>query len=468
MKTGFLKISILLIFIFSLAGRSQPVTRQLQKNQVIDTIRCTEQRGQSYSLYLPAQYDPVKQWPVIMIFDPSARGKIAVQIFREAGSKYGYILACSNNSRNGPVSVNVTAAWAVLQDLDKRFNIDQKRIYVSGFSGGSRFALTLAASEKIIAGVIGCGAGLPNDPVMYPGSGSEFVYYGLAGTRDMNYLEMHDIISFFQNQTRVVACVRSFDGGHQWPDPALLTDAVGWITFQAMKKKLIPADNAFTQSVRNKTKALIDSSLRAGNITEAVQYMRFAARDFEGTTFASEMTKLLSDSEKSADYLKAMKEWNRMAANEQSRKEKYFRYLSELVYSESFPDSASAWWARETSSLVRLRDKGNPSNSRMASRILNFISVLCSEQGNSFYRNKAYLQASIMFQICTISDSGNPQNYYNFSRSLAANGKTTESIDALSTAVNHGFTSRKTIEADPVFDRIREDHKYKALVVKMK
>ena len=468
MRAGFLKTFVLLILTPALSGYSQPLIQQLQKNKVIDTVRCTEQKGQSYALYLPSQYDQGKQWPVIMIFDPSARGKLAVGLFREAGSKYGYILACSNNSRNGPVSLNLTAAWAVLQDLDKRLSIDQKRIFVAGFSGGSRFAMTLAGSEKIIAGVIGCGAGLPNDQMMYPSSGSDFLYYGLAGTRDMNFQEMHDLIPFLHNQTKVVAFVRTFEGGHQWPESALLTDAVEWITFQTMKRKTVTSDNALTETLWNKTMALINISLKAGDIAGAVQYMRFAARDFEGTPFASEITKLLTGSENSPEYRSALKDWNRIAKNEQDRKEKYFSYLNELAYSGNFPDSASDWWNREASSLVRLREKGNLSNSRMASRVLNFISILCSEQGTSFYRKKAYAQSAVLFQICTISDSENPLNYYNLSRAQAANGKFKESVDALASAVGHGPVSRKTVEADPVFDKLRGDQRYKALLPKMK
>jgi tetratricopeptide (TPR) repeat protein len=235
-----------------------------------------------------------------------------------------------------------------------------------------------------------------------------------------------------------------------------------------MKRNAIPVDNALTVAIRNKTRALINASLSAGDIAGAVQYMRFAARDFEGTPFASEMSNLLSGSEVSADYRGAIKDWNRMAANEQARRDKYFNYLNKLIYSGSFPDTATAWWNRETASLVRLRDKGNPSNSQMASRVLNFISILCSEQGNSLYRNNSFLQASVMFQICTISDSDNPLNYYNLARSYAANGKTKESVDALSQAVTHGFKSRKTVEADPAFERVREDQRYKALIIKIK
>jgi hypothetical protein len=104
----------------------------------------------------------------------------------------------------------------------------------------------------------------------------------------------------------------------------------------------------------------------------------------------------------------------------------------------------------------------------MASRVLNFISILCSEQGTSFYRKKAYSQSSVLFHICTISDSENSLNYYNLSRSLAANGKLRESVDALTLAVSHGPVSRKTVEADPVFDKLRGDQRYKALLPKMK
>jgi len=104
----------------------------------------------------------------------------------------------------------------------------------------------------------------------------------------------------------------------------------------------------------------------------------------------------------------------------------------------------------ETRALIRLRDKGSPENSQMASRVLNFISILCSEQGASYYRNRLYAQATFLFEICTLSDSENQNNYYNLARSLAGSGKSKESVDALSAAMNHGFNSRKTVGSDPV------------------
>jgi pimeloyl-ACP methyl ester carboxylesterase len=414
------------------------------------------------------QYDNKKEWPVILIFDPSARGRTGVSTFVDAGRKYGFILACSNNSRNGPFEDSFTAAAAMLKDIEERFTVDQRRIYAAGFSGGSRFAMAFAIKEKRISGVIGCGAGLPNDRNYLPSGNSDFLYYGLTGTRDMNYLEMYDLPGFFNSQTRVISYLRTFSGGHQWPGSDLITEAVEWVVLQTMNRKIIPADQTFLSYIENKTQNRINSQLSAGNQVDAIMYIRFAARDFRGTPFASRMTQLLTDSEKSVKYNKASRKWNKMVATEQERREKYMNYLIEIVNSGSLPDSASTWWKNETRLLIRQRDKGNPENSQMASRVLNFISILCSERGTSYYRNRLYAQAAFLFEICTLSDSENQNNYYNLSRSLAVSGKPKESVDALSAAMNHGFNSRKTVESDPAFGKIREDTRYKALIIKMK
>ncbi len=468
MGTILKKIFSLFFLLQAFTSQSFLVSQVSAGEQVTDTVRCRNDKSQSYALYLPAQYDEKKSWPVILIFDPSARGRTGVSTFIEAGRKYGFILACSNNSRNGPIADNFAAAAAMLRDVEERFTADQRRIYTAGFSGGSRFALSFAVKEKRISGVIGCGAGLPNDRNYLPSGNSGFLYYGLAGTRDMNYPEMHDLAGFFRNQTRVISYLRTFSGGHQWPEPGLITESVEWLLLQTMNRKIIPADQLFLSYIEGKTQNLISSQLSAGNQVDAVMYMRFAARDFRGTPFASRITQLLTDSEKSPEYQKAVRRWNKMAATEQEKKERYLSYLGEIVNSGSLPDSASAWWRNETRTLIRLRDKGNPENSQMASRVLNFISILCSEQGTSYYRNRLYPQAALLFEICTLSDSENQNNYYNLARSLAGSGKSKESVDALSAAINHGFNSRKTIESDPAFGKIRDDARYKAMIIKMK
>jgi len=212
---GILRKICILILLQVFSSLSFLFSQEFLKDQVTDTVRCIDRSEQSYTLYLPAQYDNKKSWPVILIFDPAARGKTGVSIFVEAARKYGFILACSNNSRNGPMGESFKAAYAMMHDVEKRFSVDQRRIYAAGFSGGSRFAMALAIIENKISGVIGCGAGLPNDRSFLPSENSVFLFYGLVGNRDMNYLEMNDLPGFFSEQTRVISYQRTFSGGHQ-------------------------------------------------------------------------------------------------------------------------------------------------------------------------------------------------------------------------------------------------------------
>jgi hypothetical protein len=45
-----------------------------------------------------------RKWPIIYLFDPLARGEVAVEAVRAAAEKFGYIVVASNNSRNGPMA----------------------------------------------------------------------------------------------------------------------------------------------------------------------------------------------------------------------------------------------------------------------------------------------------------------------------------------------------------------------------
>lgn len=437
------------------------------KGSMTDTVKCLSYPGQSYCLYLPSFYTEMAKWPVILIFDPGGQGIRAVDLFRKAAEKHGFILACSYNSRNGPLKINFTAAGLLLDDLQKRFSIDTKRIYTAGFSGGSRVALALAATDNIISGVIGCGAGFPVDKSLYPGAKSAFVYFGIAGTRDMNYPEMFELMNFF-NKIPVIQYLRTFDGGHQWPSPDIIMEAVEWLDLQAMKKKLMPIDSTYIVSCSMRIKRLTDNLMLTEKKIDAARYLRYAIRDFSGLQIAGDMTISLSNLEKSRDYREANRDWLRIAALENEKNENYVSVLEKIISSGSVPDTAVTWWKAEIGSLITMKDKGKLRNSEMASRLLNFISILCSEQGSAYYRQKQYNLSVFLFEICTLSDSENMYNHYNLAVSLSCANKKHEAIEALNKAVEHGFSSKKAVEIEPAFNTIRNEEKFKSLLTKMK
>ena len=165
-------------------------------------------------------------WNLILVFDPRAQGRKGVEQLQAAAEKYGYIVAGSNNSRNGPPQVSLAAAQAIWTDVGKRFSINPKRTYTAGFSGGARIAMKVALDSDQIAGVIASSAGFP------PGhrrSDLRFVVFGAAGTEDFNYLEMRQLDHELHSAHRIVI----FEGGHQWLPSALAMQAVEWLEFRA-------------------------------------------------------------------------------------------------------------------------------------------------------------------------------------------------------------------------------------------
>ena len=123
-------------------------------------------------------------------FPSGARGRAIVDTYRDAAERYGFIVAGSNTSRNGPWDVSMRAASAMFQDIGQRFAVDGTRTYLTGHSGGSRVALQIALANKAIAGVIASSAGYPD---VRPRASVSFPIFATAGVDDFNYIEMRTL-----------------------------------------------------------------------------------------------------------------------------------------------------------------------------------------------------------------------------------------------------------------------------------
>ncbi|MBN2347098.1 MAG: hypothetical protein JXO51_12010 [Candidatus Aminicenantes bacterium] len=199
----------------------------LPVGRIIDPVVCLRDADHSYALYLPPGYTAERAWPVLYCLDPGGRGQAPVALFREAAERFGWILVGSNNLRNGPWGEILAAARAFWSDTRARLAIDDSRVYAAGFSGGARAACGLGRLLSIrLAGVIGCGAGLPE--WLEPADLSGVPWFGTVGLRDFNYGEMQEL-DFWLRRLGTPARLRIFHGEHRWPPPAVALEAVAWL-----------------------------------------------------------------------------------------------------------------------------------------------------------------------------------------------------------------------------------------------
>jgi len=239
--------ALVLLLAAALAAQSspsegaRPAPAVIIPGQIAEHVPTRSDAAKSYAVYLPASYTPKRPWPIILAFDPAARGKVPVELFREAAEKYGYIVVGSNDSQNGPRREQIAAATAMMDDVQQRFALDTARIYTAGFSGGARVAgLVGFFCHDCVRAVIACGAGLPD------GLSAEHrkhlpAYFFTVGDYDFNHFDVLDAA-----RSVALARVVTFEGGHQWAPPAVAMQAVAWLEAGAKDAGVPPVTAAET------------------------------------------------------------------------------------------------------------------------------------------------------------------------------------------------------------------------------
>ena len=263
----------------------------------IGRVACADDPSQTYALYLPAAYSPERQWGVIFAFHPAARGPLMVEKFRAAAEQYGYIVAASNNSRNGPHAVSAAAAQAMTADIGRRFAVDPQRVYLAGMSGGARVATGIALANPLIAGVIASSAGFPDSQ---PRTSVTFAVFATAGTEDFNYMEMRQL----DRRLASPHFLAVFRGGHTLPPDEVAFDAIEWMELQAMRSGRRRRDDALAARMLEKRRARITA---ATDTAETVHLLRAAVEDFKGLVDVSVEQQRLDAMLRQSDVKKALK-----------------------------------------------------------------------------------------------------------------------------------------------------------------
>ena len=406
------RLSLSLLPISALLAQSPGPLPDNPQHGAIQRVECAGHGGQSYMLYLPPGYSESKRWPIVYAFDPGARGNVPVERYQAAAAKYGYIVAGSNNSRNGSWQVSTDAISAVWEDTHRRLAVDDKRIYTTGHSGGARVAFAFAAGPANAAGVIAGGAGMPgseNQPKKV-----SFATYAIVGDADFNYLEVSELYRNLQAMN-APSHLHVFEGPHQWASSEILLDALAWMEIQAMKSGLRPKDEAILD-------AWVLAKSPSGESAQAWHAWTQLVSDLQGLRDVSAF-------ESKAASMKNIKAVKDGLKAEHSARDKETAIMTALYRSQigladpaTRDDSARQLYA----ALVDLKKKAastNDSPERQANRrALSGLAAQLREGNAQILERKNYTLAAIRFDIAAEIPPGRPALWLEAARVLELAG----------------------------------------------
>ncbi len=315
--------------------------------KLIDSIPVSNTASETFALYLPKSFDPSQTSPILFIFDPVGRGRIGVETFMEVAENYGFILVCSNNSRNAPYERNFNIAANLFDHIFSRFTIDDKQMYLAGFSGGSRLAWAIAVAAGNIRGVIACGAGFSEAPSPLLKK-QELSYAGIIGNRDMNYGEMLEVKAYL-TKANYDNTLFIYEGDHNWPPPRVIARAFNWLDVAAHKKGVkVKAEVELYKSYSDDYNIAVKSESSGNTLQAAAEYERILSTYsslYTLDTVAARLSRLTKDSA----YKRALKARSKALAEEKEWTAILYR---QFIKDYEQPEKLDmAWWEKILSQL---------------------------------------------------------------------------------------------------------------------
>lgn len=437
---------------------------ELPRGEVIESVACKTDPQQTYALYLPAHYTPDKKWPMLYAFDPGARGKLPVSLFKDAAEKFGYIVVGSNNSQNGiQVSAVVQTLWT---DTHARFAIDDRRLYTTGFSGGARVAFALAlAYSGAVAGVIACSAGFPGNAS--PTADLPLVVFATTGTEDFNFPEMQQLKRKL-DAVGVRNHLEVFDGEHDWPPADLCAQAVDWMEIQAMRKGTRVRDEALIDQVLTERTGKAHDCETAGKNYEAYLEYQALAADFKDLRDVKEFEATAARLAASKEIKTAIKSERGEEERQRDLETKVQNLLAQLQAGTTYPETSSELKSVVSDLARKAEEPKDISQQRVARRALQSAFVQLYETANALFLVKNYAGVAEKLEIAALLKPKNPYLFYELAVAYARAGNKSKAINALGRAIENGFTDLAKIEQNQGFDPLRNEAGYKKLVTGLK
>jgi dienelactone hydrolase len=450
---------------------AQAPAQSFPRGEVVEEVRSQAFPDQRYALYLPSTFDPAVPAPVLFVMDPRRRALVPMALFQPAAERFGYIIVSSHNTiSDESMEPNLRALQAMWTDMHDWFRVDDRRVYLAGFSGTARTAWLLARHlSGTFTGVIGAAAG--SHPDYPPTPDFKFAYYATVGTVDYNYYELQRL------EERLAALglrhrVEQFEGPHGWMPAPLAMQAIEWMELQAMRAGLRPVEAELVDSWWARDEAAAQVWLDAGRPLEASWRYAAMARDYAGL-------RPLGDAVEKAASLGASLPAKQELERRQRAARQYALWTKTAMstITEAFmpgteaPALAVEHLAREleVGRLRKAAGSADADEAREAQRRLNTIEVqLGFYLPREALARAEYVRATYYLDVAVQMDEHSPVSWYLTAVARARLREPREAAAALARALDCGYRNVAEFDAESAFRNVAKDPAFAAAAERLR
>ncbi|MBI4930143.1 MAG: hypothetical protein HY841_05230 [Bacteroidetes bacterium] len=429
----------------------------IEKGKAIPEIKCLKDSSVNYALYLPKKYSADEKFPVIFFFDSHGGGNFPLEKYKDLAEKYGYILAGSNNSKNGMSwEQNEQQIKIFMEDVKSKIHVDSRRIYACGFSGGSRVASSVAIFDGGINCVIGMGAGFPSlsEPIH-----NRFDYIGFAGNEDFNMNEMIEL-SASMDKSPIKHQLIVFNGKHEWAPAEVAEDAFVWLEVNAMRVGLISKNDSIIKNFISKNENELTRLQEKKKIHDVLLICKKVVNYMDGLAEVTQFKTKIEELNKSDDLTKEIDRQRNLSKEEMTRQENY---------RNNFVLKDLSWWTNEIKKLNKqTNNKNDEGQSQMNKRLLGYLSLLAYMNVSSVLESNQLDLAVSFLKIYEMVDPKNSEHQYLFAELYARKNDNAKALSSLKNALTLGFSDYARMESDSSLLVLQNNPDFQKILNEMK
>ncbi len=441
-----MKRSLLLAcFILVLASAVQAQTQDtmvLKKGIILDSLQVRDSITETFSLYLPTDFDVSRTWPVVFIMDMEGRGKEALSKFKSAAEKHHYLLAASNNlSETLPVSDNILIINRLINSMIKLFPIHKERMYTAGYGKGGKMASVVPIFIRQIDGVISVNSAFPNWEIL--SNQNKFQFVGVVGREDYNYHPMRSQKGVW-NRLKYPNDLL-FHDGNGWPNSELLQRAVQRLSLFAMQKGVLKNDSLQIETALEEEYQEVQQQLGFGRELEAGELLSSMINSYKGLIDADSLESRLRTLKRDKGYRTQSREVSNLRNKESLIRDEYeFNLLQDL---DNLNYNNLGWWNFQMSKLRKYEEKPSFREKQLGKRLIAYLNALVEdnidiEQAQPQVDEEA---VSLLWMIKTITDPTDFTYYLKIISDSARYEDFGTALFYLEELLKQGFTDKEAI-----------------------